>query len=275
MRFVARILKPERSARPPSWLLPSLARGGLSCRSDRRVLSGGRPILVRMDETKTCTKCGKVLPATTEFFSPYSRSDRRLHSYCRGCARAYARRWRAEGPPRRPERPTQKPCVKCGRVLSNTAQFFAPYPGQESWLRHECRDCCRQDNRERAKARQARSGIVPRNTTKRCSRCGQAFPATTEFFYRDNGPNGLKSCCKHCIEAAKRARRVERKLRYEAEHPKDPSIKVCSKCGMVVPAGAAADFFPKYPRAKDGLRTYCKDCQNEYVRKWKTEHRRA
>lgn len=47
-------------------------------------------------ETKTCTKCGAVLPATTEYFAPNKRIKCGLSSHCRECRRKDARRYGAE-----------------------------------------------------------------------------------------------------------------------------------------------------------------------------------
>ena len=40
------------------------------------------------------------------------------------------------------------------------------------------------------------------DSTKRCSKCGDKFPATPEFFHRDRGKSdGLYSSCKQCQNA--------------------------------------------------------------------------
>lgn len=40
------------------------------------------------EDTKTCTKCGKVFPATTEFFHKRSRVPSGLYASCKKCERA-------------------------------------------------------------------------------------------------------------------------------------------------------------------------------------------
>jgi len=43
------------------------------------------------------------------------------------------------------------------------------------------------------------------NYTKRCSKCQEDFPATTEFFYKkDDGEFGVMSQCKECIKRQRR-----------------------------------------------------------------------
>lgn len=46
---------------------------------------------------------------------------------------------------------------------------------------------------------------------KRCSKCGDWWPADLEFFHRSNG-NGLNSWCKACCSERKAERYQENKL---------------------------------------------------------------
>jgi len=47
-------------------------------------------------KTKICTKCGKELPATKEFFPVKRTHSDGLHSWCRECGRKYARQYARE-----------------------------------------------------------------------------------------------------------------------------------------------------------------------------------
>ena len=49
----------------------------------------------------------------------------------------------------------------------------------------------------------------------------------------------------------------------------EEGFKRCSKCGQVKPIG---DFY-RNKRAKDGLMSYCKQCNKEYQAEWSTNHK--
>lgn len=63
-------------------------------------------------------------------------------------------------------------------------------------------------------------------TTKRCTKCGIEYPATTEYFYQHKGfKSGLRADCKNCvIQRSKSYREVhieeerERARRYYQNH---------------------------------------------------------
>lgn len=48
-----------------------------------------------MTDTKTCTQCGEVFPATTEYFHRKGRGEA-LNLWCKTCANERSRRWRAK-----------------------------------------------------------------------------------------------------------------------------------------------------------------------------------
>jgi 5-methylcytosine-specific restriction endonuclease McrA len=58
---------------------------------------------------KVCTKCGKTLPATLEFFGPHTSSRYGLNPRCRPCARADGLLWYAENTDKALE------CARCYR----------------------------------------------------------------------------------------------------------------------------------------------------------------
>lgn len=49
-------------------------------------------------ETKTCTRCGKELPADTEHFYRTTRNKSGLYPHCKQCHAEMTRRWRVEHP---------------------------------------------------------------------------------------------------------------------------------------------------------------------------------
>src|SRR5258708_9083924 len=92
---------------------------------------------------------------------------------------------------------------------------------------------------------------------KRCRTCGDEFPATTEFFYRNKGcTDGLLGQCKACIgEKAK----VYRK-RIEENRQAPAAERRCTACGNIFPG--TAELFGRKKESIDGLNTQCKACWN-------------
>lgn len=98
---------------------------------------------------------------------------------------------------------------------------------------------------------------------KRCYKCGTVFPATVEYFYRDNThTSGLKRICKECnketnhlyqVVNSKRIRDDKRRYWLKKTQKPVPEIKrLCSLCG---------DQF----ETKDGRRKRCPVCSVLYV----------
>jgi hypothetical protein len=81
---------------------------------------------------------------------------------------------------------------------------------------------------------------------KRCTKCKQWFPATTEFFYcYKRGGDALRPTCKACTPNKTPA--------------PDVSDKQCSRCKKVFPA--TPEFFHR--NGVRGLYTQCKTCRSE------------
>lgn len=99
--------------------------------------------------------------------------------------------------------------------------------------------------------------------TKRCSKCGEVKPMS-EFYKDTRATDGRQSACKHCtyLDNAARARRAlaEKRAKAEAEQS---MTKTCPKCGRELPRDA---FYPKL-EAKDGLQSWCKECNAADKRK--------
>ena len=127
--------------------------------------------------------------------------------------------------------------------------------------------------------------------TKRCTKCGEEKPATTDYFYRKNRliPD-LRSDCKRCANDATLARhqqwpegyrRIARNLhalnrtfRSVAEErglpPGRPgTLYRCPRCAQELPR--TVEFFQRDSNATDGLCQYCAACNNARCK----ERRRA
>jgi CRISPR/Cas system-associated protein Cas10 (large subunit of type III CRISPR-Cas system) len=102
---------------------------------------------------------------------------------------------------------------------------------------------------------------------KRCSKCGETFPATPEFFSRDrNRPGGLWHKCKACHkkDIKRGAQLTNRDTIVEgADAPNTTNApkKLCTACGMEFPA--THEFFHFDNKARDGLHGQCRSCKNK------------
>lgn len=97
---------------------------------------------------KTCTKCGRMLPATAEYF--YSNHSKGLHAQCIECSGYKFRIGITEAPPKGgaqaglPDH--MRKCVVCGEVLPKTDEYFystdREYKGRR-WLQWSsyCKQC--------------------------------------------------------------------------------------------------------------------------------------
>lgn len=84
---------------------------------------------------------------------------------------------------------------------------------------------------------------------KRCLTCGQEYPATTEYFWKDKSrKSGLREHCKNCVN----------------KHPVDripKGTKRCTKCKMILPA---TEIYFRYIRSKQGYFGKCRECEHKH-----------
>lgn len=133
-------------------------------------------------ELKRCPKCGKSLPATTEYFHADKHKKNGLRSTCKSCVSKHNHK----APP--------AICAYCKNE-------FRPYVGSIG------KYCSRQCS-SLGVARE-RFGDPPER--KVCPRCKTEYPATTEYFHRHKSTRtGLRSVCKTCERLVS--------LKYRNEH---------------------------------------------------------
>lgn len=95
--------------------------------------------------------------------------------------------------------------------------------------------------------------IVP--PLKRCTKCGNEYPATTDYFSRRSlSKDGLFYTCKACNGSPFGTKEGRASTPY----------KQCRKCGVEFPR--TAEYFHKRSATPDGLYADCKPCNNEYLR---------
>ena len=105
--------------------------------------------------------------------------------------------------------------------------------------------------------------------TKVCNRCHRILPLT-EFHRNHTRKDGYQCQCKECQREL--AQNLYSRRKAEAEdNPQEPvppkTTKVCTKCKRELPL----ERFGQNPRSSDGLKVYCKDCENENCRKYRAK----
>ena len=95
-----------------------------------------------------------------------------------------------------------KRCCKCDQYFPATIEYFHPKQySRPEILKSLCRDCERNESRERARNTH---GYKPResireNGLKRCSYCRKWKPANSQNYYNSaSSIDGLSYACKHC-----------------------------------------------------------------------------
>jgi hypothetical protein len=96
---------------------------------------------------RQCTKCGKVLPVTSEYFYRHKRGLYGFFSYCKLCAERAKGRNPLEKPPK-----GMKRCTRCHLIKPSTNEFFNKRADTKTGLTSFCKEC-RRNARELTKDR--------------------------------------------------------------------------------------------------------------------------
>lgn len=112
---------------------------------------------------------------------------------------------------------------------------------------------------------------------KICSKCGNEYPATAEYFYRCcNSKDGLSYTCKICDKKkwAEDAQKKQEAKQREQQKIKDDlkfrGVKICPKCNKELPANL--DYFYSNVSNEDKLSFWCKECSRQVRAKWTAEN---
>lgn len=97
--------------------------------------------------------------------------------------------------------------------------------------------------------------------TKRCSKCGETKPLD-DFGINRTSKDGKQRWCKACMNKATSRTKGNRTGKNTAK-AEQSMTKTCPKCGRELPRDA---FYPKL-EAKDGLQSWCKECNAADKRK--------
>jgi hypothetical protein len=212
--------------------------------------------------TKRCTKCGRLWPASREFFASSRRSRDGLETWCKQCHADYHRAHRRPDVVAREEERDRleseglRRCRKCGDVKTADAEHFMPNARQRQGLSTECRACMNARLRRDKERRYLQKVPDPARTLqmrerrelaqrgqRRCSGCANVLPATAEYFNKDKrGFGGLSTRCRAC-ERAERAAFMEQHPNYvQPGRARQREIydrwraQGCVVCGIDIPA---------------------------------------
>ena len=107
----------------------------------------------------------------------------------------------------------------------------------------------------------------PVTVTKECNRCHRVLPIT-EFHRNHTRKDGYQCQCKDCQRELAHLMYVKREEAKQTEQPLEvPTTKVCAKCGRELPV----ENFGHTKKNKNGLKSYCKECENENCRKYRAK----
>ena len=107
----------------------------------------------------------------------------------------------------------------------------------------------------------------PVTVTKECNRCHRVLPIT-EFHRNHTRKDGYQCQCKDCQRELAHLMYVKSEEAKQTEQPLEvPTTKVCAKCGRELPV----ENFGHTKKNKNGLKSYCKDCENENCRKYRAK----
>lgn len=154
-------------------------------------------------DVKVCKGCGARLPAHPAFFHRDPACDLGFKSRCRACVSASrngrhitaALLWAEYRSP-----PGNRVCRRCLQSKPETKEFYYAHKNSRGGLMSECAVCYGARSRPvDAQAPNADPGVA-----KRCRRCGESKPATTDYFFaQKRGAHGVASKCKPCVMAEK------------------------------------------------------------------------
>ena len=148
---------------------------------------------------RTCAgPCGRVLPATVEFFYRDKYSKDGMDTRCKDCdwakrnktGRLRRKQLNVEVPP------GQKLCTPCEQLLPATSEFFYRDRSKNDGLMSTCKKC---SHHRKGEGIYRASLDIPEGMKRCAGRCKQLKPANPEFFQRANlRKDGLYPYCKVC-----------------------------------------------------------------------------
>jgi len=131
-----------------------------------------------VEEMKTCTRCGRSLPADKNHFYVKNKENGKLVAMCRECRGSF---FIKEG---------YKTCSKCNRSLPKDKHHFYILNQNKSGFNPRCKECL---------GIKFTTNPVIEEGYKVCSKCGDKLPKTIEYFApRKTAKDGFRNHCRRC-----------------------------------------------------------------------------
>lgn len=226
---------------------------------------------------KTCPRCKRILPLTDKYFQVAIKKDGKFHSACKECRNKRARELSAIRSNREENEPRtacvkdgMRKCIKCGKWLPCTPDYFDRHKDCAGGVRPTCKECRgypynTEESREKFQSikeeerRRYEEEALSRET-KICVRCGRELPANLGYFWGNRrAVDGLQATCIECKGGEFKPGRQHREV---ANEKLPEGIRHCALCGEDLPLSE----FNSYPRKRAGgrvvtaYRSYCKVC---------------
>lgn len=166
------------------------------------------------EKTKKCHRCGKELPATTEYFWKASDKKDGLNIFCKDCSRSKAPM------PDVLVLNGMKYCQRCNRVLPANNMYFDKHGKTKDGLERTCREC---------------KGLrFYDSKTWICPACGKELPFTEEYWKPNKAESSgwTTSMCRACFNEYYRDYchdnpewRREKERKYKEKNPEKAFAK--------------------------------------------------
>ena len=215
---------------------------------------------------KRCSRCREI--KDVECFGVKSAATTGLSCECKECRREQERNQRrANGimprPVIEPVEAGEKRCLKCGEA--KLVECFGKNKSANDGLQGWCKECQREYDRKRHRAKAEAMGIRPRSEDvgvgkKRCTKC-EVIKNADCFYKSSDVKSGLSSWCKECVLEHDRIQRIAKGVMPLFKGKVEDGKKYCYGCDEI----KDVECFTKDSTCKDGYYSRCKSCKREYV----------
>lgn len=159
-------------------------------------------------------------------------------------------------------------CGTCGEFLPLTEEHWYKDPARKHGFGYTCKKCRAIIAKERYQQKKAEA------ETRKCGRCGETYPLTEEYWYREGGEKeGLQYTCKKC------RREMQEKYNHRAKEKgqqrdsnRQGRTQVCNKCGRELPL--TTEYFHRQATAKRGFVYDCKECRKKVYKGYREKRKK-
>lgn len=161
---------------------------------------------------RTCTKCGKVLPLTSEYFHKSVKGKNGFREHCKECR---STRKDKDKPMAKVSKIVdgKKCCNKCSREFPATKEFFFKDAKGVGGLSSKCKECWGGKNR----IKKMNTVLECPEGHKYCTKCKE-LKTHDEFYKTKQCKDGFESHCKKCTSNRKNTYRREKMLELKTEN---------------------------------------------------------